>query len=211
MSHPYYPTTLDIPNYVPNQRSTLQLLVTAGVMMTCLMAACITTGTTFSKKTTSVSRFTWFCVSGILHLGFESYWLWHRHTLAGQSDLLAELWKEYAHGDSRYLSADELLLTLEVMTVFVWGPLCILTGWFILRGSNKQYFFQLVASLCHIFSCSLYFLMDLPQAVHCDPSPIYFYIYFIAFNSPWIIVPLMLVYQSYQHIDEAFKTKTKIQ
>lgn len=209
MSHPYYPTTLDISNYVPNQRSTLELLVTAGMLMTCLTGACVITANVFSKKTTSVGRFTWFCVSGILHLGFESYWLWHRHTLAGQSDVLAELWKEYAHGDSRYLSADELLLTLEVMTIvsintcgvkplteailtelgqFLWGPLCILTGWYILRGSDKQYFFQLVASLCHLFSCSLYFLMDLPQAVHCDPSPIYFYIYFIAFNSPWIIV-----------------------
>lgn len=30
--------------------------------------------------------------------------------------MFAELWKEYAHGDSRYLAADELLLTLELMT-----------------------------------------------------------------------------------------------
>lgn len=64
----------------------------------------------------------------------------------------------------------------------------MLTGWYILRGSAKQYFFQLVTSLCHLFSCSLYFIMDLPQATHCDPNPIYFYIYFIAFNMPWIMV-----------------------
>lgn len=117
MTHPYYPTSLDIPNYVPNERSTLELLVTAGVLMTGLMAALMLVATAFSKKTTSVARFTWFCVSGILHLGFESYWLLHRSTLAGQNDVLAELWKEYAHGDSRYLVSDELLLTLEVMTV----------------------------------------------------------------------------------------------
>lgn len=117
MTHPYYPTTLEIPNYVPNQRSTFELLVTAGGLMTGLIAACLITACKVSKKTTSVTRFTWFCVSAILHLGFESYWLRHRATLAGQSDVLAELWKEYAHGDSRYLAADELLLTLEVMTI----------------------------------------------------------------------------------------------
>lgn len=71
---------------------------------------------------------------------------------------------------------------------FIWGPLCLITCWYILNGSPKQYFFQLVASLCHLFSCSLYFIMDLPEATHCNPNPYYFYIYFVSFNLPWLIV-----------------------
>lgn len=63
-----------------------------------------------------------------------------------------------------------------------------MTSWYILNGSPKQYLFQLIASLCHLFSCSLYFIMDLPEAIHCDPNPYYFYIYFISFNMPWLIV-----------------------
>lgn len=212
-SHPYYPTTLDIPDYIPNERSTFQLLVIAGGLMTALITLCLVVSTVFSKRTTSSARFTWFAVCGIMHVGFEGYWLWNRSTIAGQNDMFAELWKEYAHGDSRYLAADELLLTLELMTAFIWGPLCLISGYHILRGSQKQYFFQLVASLCHLFSCSLYYIMDLPQATHCDPNPVYFWIYFISFNAPWILVPASLVYQSYQHISSALllqqKTKTQ--
>lgn len=114
VDHPYYPTDLQINNYVPNTRSTLQLLVIAGSVMTGLIATCMICT---HKSTTSTSRFTWFAICGAMHILFEGYWLLHRSTIAGQSDLFAELWKEYAHGDSRYLSADELLLTLELMTI----------------------------------------------------------------------------------------------
>ncbi|KAI8067371.1 Emopamil-binding protein [Thamnidium elegans] len=209
--HPYYPTDAEIPHYVPNDRSTTELLVIAGGIMTSLVGLCFIGSRTLSKKTSSVSRLTWFFISGILHVGFESYWLWYRASIAGRNDILAQLWKEYAHGDSRYLVADELLLTLEVMTIFIWGPLCLITCWYILNGSPKQYFFQLVASLCHLFSCSLYFIMDLPEATHCNPSPYYFYIYFISFNMPWLIVPFTLLCQSYQHITKSLMLKTKIQ
>lgn len=115
--HPYYPANLDMPHYIPNDRSTFELLVIAGSIMTGLVGLCFIGSRILSKKTTSVTRLTWFFISGILHVGFEAYWLWHRTSVAGRNDILAQLWKEYAHGDSRYLVADELLLTLEVMTI----------------------------------------------------------------------------------------------
>lgn len=114
--HPYYPISLSIPNYVPNVRSMVDLLVVAGGLMTGLIAFCLVIHRLFSTCKSSKFKFTWFTVCGIMHMGFEGYWLWNRSTIAGQNDLLAELWKEYAHGDSRYLAADELLLTLELMT-----------------------------------------------------------------------------------------------
>jgi cholestenol delta-isomerase len=113
VDHPYYPTDLQINNYVPNTRSTLRLLVIAGGIMTSLITLCLIST---RKSTTSNSRFTWFAICGAMHTMFEGYWLLHRSTIASQTDLFAELWKEYAHGDSRYLAADELLLTLELMT-----------------------------------------------------------------------------------------------
>jgi cholestenol delta-isomerase len=72
-----------------------------------------------SKHVTSTTRFTWFFINTLLHLGFEGYWLLNKEVLAGKNDLLAQLWKEYANGDSRYLAADELLLTLETMTIVI--------------------------------------------------------------------------------------------
>ncbi|KAI8367282.1 Emopamil-binding protein [Blakeslea trispora] len=194
-SHPYYPTTLDIPLYVPNTRSTFELLVAAGTIMTALLISSIVLFNT-SKKATSQARFSWFFANSFLHCGFELYWLINRKTIAGQSDLLAEMWKEYSHADSRYIAGDKLLLALETLTIFIWGPLCIASAYYILKGSQRQYTFQSLASMCHLFSCTIYYIVDLPEAINCDPSPIYFWVYFIGFNAPWILVPLYLISQS---------------
>ncbi|KAI8975504.1 Emopamil-binding protein, partial [Mycotypha africana] len=180
-THPYYPVDLIIPNYIPTQRTTLEILVAVGVIFTLLLSLCYYSVT---SETTSVKRFTWFTICGLLHLGFEGYWLYNKDSIAIKTDLLGEMWKEYARGDSRYMVADELL--------FIWGPLCCISAYYIWRGSPKQYIFQMVASLCHLFSCSLYYIMDLPNAPNCDPQALTFWIYFVAFNAPWIIVRYLL-------------------
>jgi cholestenol delta-isomerase len=123
MEHPYYPRTLQLPDYVANQRSTPELLVSAGALFTGLILFCVVLSR-FGGKTTSVPRLTWFLVCGIMHIGFEGYWLYYRDTISARSDLLAEMWKEYAHGDSRYLAADDLLLTLEIMTAVKYSYFC---------------------------------------------------------------------------------------
>lgn len=57
------------------------------------------------------------------------------------------------------------------------------------KQSPQQYLWQLMASMAHLFSTVLYFVMDWPQGFpNCDPHPLYFWIYFVAFNSPWLIV-----------------------
>lgn len=117
-SHPYAPSSLNIPHYVPNEKSTVELLFIAGGIMTALVGMSYAISRSWlSKNTTSTARFTWFAICGLMHCGFEGYWLSNRATLAGQNDIFAQLWKEYAHGDSRYLANDELLLTLEIMTI----------------------------------------------------------------------------------------------
>lgn len=116
-SHPYYPTNLNIPHYIPNDRSTVELLVVVGGVFSLLTLLSIVSCRFLSKNVTSTTRFTWFFINSLLHFGFEGYWLLNKEVLAGKNDLLAQLWKEYANGDSRYLAADELLLTLETMTI----------------------------------------------------------------------------------------------
>lgn len=42
--------------------------------------------------------------------------------------------------------------------------------------------------MAHLFSCTLYFVLDFPTGFeNCDPHPLYFWVYFVAFNSPWIL------------------------
>ena len=116
--HPYYPRTLRLINYVPNQIPMQTLLIIVGSSMGLLMTCSFILARTQTKNPNSNAlRFTWFILCGVLHCGFEAYWIYHHKTIAERSDLLAELWKEYSHGDSRYLCSDPLLLSLETITV----------------------------------------------------------------------------------------------
>ncbi|KAI9492993.1 Emopamil binding protein-domain-containing protein [Zychaea mexicana] len=208
--HPYYPQTLRINHYIPNRIPMESLLLTVGSVMALLiitsfvLAAARKSSKTNKNKKGEALRFTWFVLCIFLHCGFEAYWVYHHKTIAGQSDLLAELWKEYAHGDSRYLSSDPVLLALETITVFVWGPLCCLAARAIWMDDSKQYLWQLLASMAHLFSTTLYFVMDLPTGfASCNPHPLYFWVYFVSFNSPWFIVPAILLVQSFKTISSS--------
>lgn len=114
-SHPYYPRHLILTDYEPNQRSMLYLLKVVGGLL-----GSIALGTLYAasrKNRPGAFYFVWFMICGLLHCCFESYWLWHHNDITSRTDLFAELWKEYAHGDSRYLTSDPLVMTLETITV----------------------------------------------------------------------------------------------
>ncbi|KAI9253818.1 Emopamil binding protein-domain-containing protein [Phascolomyces articulosus] len=204
--HPYYPRTLNLAHYVPNHIPMGTLLIIVGSTMGLITTASFVLAKYKTEKPSSALRFTWFILCSFLHCGFEAYWIYNHKTIAGQSDLLAELWKEYAHGDSRYLASDPVLLALETITVCIWGPLCFLAAQAIWNNHPRQYLWQLVASMAHLFSTTLYFVMDLPTGfASCDPHPLYFWIYFVMFNSPWFIVPAILLIQSSNTISSALK------
>ncbi|CAO3645109.1 unnamed protein product [Cunninghamella blakesleeana] len=197
--HPYYPTKLELPNYQPNKYSMVSLLSIVGTIFSFILLFTIIIVKKYQPNrqkriipfSTILFNFSWFIICGILHCGFEAYWIYYRHQVVSRSDILAELWKEYAKGDSRYMSCDPLLLTLETITVFIWGPLCFKAAYDWFYNRPQYHLYQLIVSVGHLFSCSLYFIMDTYEGfLNCDPHPIYFWIYFVGFNSPWIILPL---------------------
>lgn len=47
----------------------------------------------------------------------KGYFLYNHAALAGSQDLFAQLWKEYALSDSRYLTSDPFMLCVEAITV----------------------------------------------------------------------------------------------
>ncbi|SAM04987.1 hypothetical protein [Absidia glauca] len=197
-SHPYYPRHLILTDYEPNQRSMLYLLMVVGGLL-----GSIALGSWYAasrKNRPGALYFVWFMICGLLHCCFESYWLWHHTDITSRTDLFAELWKEYAHGDSRYLTSDPLVITLETITVFVWGPLCFLSAWAWWQNWASHLLYQLVASVGHLFSCSLYFILDFPDFANCDPHAFYFWIYFVAFNAPWILVPGTVIFRNGRRI-----------
>ncbi|KAI8341432.1 putative EBP domain protein [Chlamydoabsidia padenii] len=208
-SHPYYPQHLILEHYEPNQRSMLYLLLVVGGILGSISVGSVYMASRLNRP--GSFYFGWFIICGLLHCCFESYWLWYHDDLLFRTDLFAELWKEYAHGDSRYLTSDPLVMTLETITVFIWGPLCFLSAWTWWKGSRGHLLYQLLASVGHLFSCSLYFILDMPDFINCDPHPFYFWIYFVAFNTPWIIIPCLLIYRNSRLILLSLDTTKKAQ
>lgn len=52
-----------------------------------------------------------------LHAFFEGYFVLYHSSLAGSQSLFAQLWKEYALSDSRYMTSDPFMLCIETITV----------------------------------------------------------------------------------------------
>lgn len=46
----------------------------------------------------------------------EGYFVMNHASLAGRQDLFAQLWKEYGLSDSRYLTSDPFMISVEMMT-----------------------------------------------------------------------------------------------
>src|SRR5579859_5463119 len=54
--------------------------------------------------------------AGTIHVFFEGYFAYNHTRMAPATDLLGQMWKEYAYSDSRYLTSDPLVLCMETIT-----------------------------------------------------------------------------------------------
>jgi len=131
---------------------------------------------------------------GTLHCFFEGYFVSYSTTFGSKQDLFAQLWKEYALSDSRYISGDPIVRCAETITVLVWGPLSFLTAVLIANGSPFRHPFQLIVSVGHLYGDVLYLstsLVDLHvrYVSYSRPEPYYFWFYFMFMNLIWVFVP----------------------
>jgi cholestenol delta-isomerase len=207
--HPYYPTTLSLPTYTPPTLSLTTLLATALILATALVLLTWTLTVHLSPPHLPAARkasATWFLASGLLHLHFESHYLRYRRTLPARTDLLSQLWKEYALSDSRYLLPDghAFVAGIESLTVAVVGPLCLLAFWSSVRDAPHRDPVRLLVCCLHAFCCALYFVTEMLEGgKHCRPEPRYYWGYFVACNLPWIIVPGVLGWRAFARLKKA--------
>jgi len=197
MPHPYHPTTLSIPNYVP-PRPTIEILSqffvwVVGILVASWWVISRKKGHTFSKKL----MFVWFVACGCIHCVLEGYFVVNHREVAGQSTLLADCWKEYSYSDSRYMSGDPFILAIESITTLTWGPLSLLSAYFIYHKHPAEYIFAFLVSTGHLYGAVLYYFSALAEgAPHCSPDPISFWLYFVGFNAPWIFAPIAIMWSS---------------
>ncbi|PSR83642.1 Emopamil binding protein-domain-containing protein [Coniella lustricola] len=238
-SHPYFPRDAAIPNYAPNISTTNELLVRFAAVWGCgLLASLVLLGRVCPRLSRSDKAvFLWFILCGSLHCFFEGYFVRNHKTLASSQGLLAQLWKEYALSDSRYLTSDPFVLCVEAITVVsclgtlqviytytclvfseprnttrvqthwttnsfplsttmqtVWGPLSFATALSVARTGPWRHPLQIIVSVAHLYGVALYYSTCYAQeqlngVAYSRPEFQYYWVYYVGFNAPWVIVP----------------------
>ncbi|KAH7160003.1 Emopamil binding protein-domain-containing protein [Dactylonectria estremocensis] len=211
LGHPYYPLNMQIPGFVPNDTSVVRLLPVFGGVIAAVVGSVLVQTAKSKVPLRRVDHFAaaWFALCGFLHVAFEGYYLYYRNQLPGMSTTFAQLWKEYALSDSRYLTNDAFTISVETITAIAWGPLSWLTVRGILANSRSRHVTQLVVCVAHLYGVALYYLTNwmegqLYGVAYSRPEFLYYWVYYIGFNMPWAIVPVVLLWDSWQQVMRAF-------
>ncbi|KAF4457630.1 putative emopamil-binding protein (phenylalkylamine Ca2+ antagonist binding protein) [Fusarium austroafricanum] len=211
VAHPYFPVDAVIPGYTPNSTPVVELISTFGAIVGAVVGVTIWQTTRPPKPIRLIDQFAaaWFALCGFLHIFFEGYYLLYRHQLPSMSSLFAQLWKEYTLSDSRYLTHDIFTVTIETITCFVWGPLSFLVVAGILKNWHSRHVVQIIVCIAHVYSVSLYYLTNWNESrvhgvAYSRPETLYFWVYYVGFNIPWAIVPLVLLRDSWLQVVKAF-------
>ncbi|ESO95822.1 hypothetical protein LOTGIDRAFT_188540 [Lottia gigantea] len=217
VKHPYYPQDIALPHYVPNDKELSVLLGgmfgSVGLFMVFTWFFSGRSKTKFS--TTERLILCWFMMCGLIHTFLEGYFSLFHATIAGEMTFLAQVWKEYSKGDSRYLTSDTFVLCMESITAAIDGPLSFLALVAYFRQSSYRYILQLIVSICQLYGDVLYFMTEIKEGFsHGDHGhPLYFWFYFLFMNLIWIVVPICLIFHASSHLadsqskaDQSFKT-----
>ncbi|XP_074991047.1 3-beta-hydroxysteroid-Delta(8),Delta(7)-isomerase isoform X3 [Calonectris borealis] len=153
-AHPYWPRSLPLPGYVASARPGWQCAGAVAAAGAGLLALGWVLGGTGGGARGGASRsparrlaLGWFLMCAGVHGILEGYFSLRHRELPAASGLLADVWKEYAKADSRYMTSDDFTVAMETVTAWAWGPLSFLTFLAFLRRHPTRYVLQLLVSL----------------------------------------------------------------
>ncbi|KAG5961957.1 hypothetical protein E4U57_007362 [Claviceps arundinis] len=106
--HPYHPPTASIPSYRANETPLPRVLITFAAMVGAVTGLAYCQTSRLRLRAVDKWAAMWFALC---------YFLLHRATIPQQQTLFAQLWKEYALSDSRYLTLDVFTVCIEFITV----------------------------------------------------------------------------------------------
>ncbi|XP_022980063.1 probable 3-beta-hydroxysteroid-Delta(8),Delta(7)-isomerase [Cucurbita maxima] len=212
--HPYAPTDLELPGYVP---ISLPLTTILGVYLLSSLFITLLLWTLSGRlpKKTKIERLLmcWWIFTGLTHIVLEGYFVFSPEFYK-DSSYLAEVWKEYSKGDSRYAARESAIVSLEGLTAVLEGPACILAVYAIATDKSYSYILQFAISLGQLYGTFMYYITALLDGDNFSSSPIYYYLYYVLLNSFWILIPSLIAIRCWKKICIAMSSeshkKTKV-
>ncbi|XP_029282950.1 emopamil-binding protein-like [Cottoperca gobio] len=143
----------------------------------------------------------WLFYDVIVHLTLEGPFVYMSlvGTVETSDGLLAELWKEYGKADRRWLISDPTIVSIEILTVVLGSLLALLLIHAVLKDKYYRHFLQVALSVCELYGGWMTFCPDwLAGSPHLDTSSwLYLWVYLVFFNGLWVLVPSVLLVQSW--------------
>ncbi|OVA01973.1 Emopamil-binding [Macleaya cordata] len=127
-SHPYVPTDLHLPDFVPGFLSQSTILGVFGTS-SLLVVSIIWIISGRCAKISKIDRLLmcWWAFTGLTHIVLEGYFAFSPEFYKEKTACyLAEVWKEYSKGDSRYAGRDAGVVAVEGITAVLEGPASLL-------------------------------------------------------------------------------------
>ncbi|KAI7983168.1 putative 3-beta-hydroxysteroid-Delta(8),Delta(7)-isomerase [Camellia lanceoleosa] len=150
----------------------------------------------------------WFIFTGLTHIIFEGYFVFSPQFYKDETGFfIAEVWKEYSKGDSRYALRESNVVSIEIITVSLVGPACLLALFAIATRKSYSYILQLVISMAHLYGLVVYYLTSYLDGDKFAESLYYYYAYFVIANAAWFVIPCLIVVRCWNKICGACKAQ----
>ncbi|XP_054752120.1 3-beta-hydroxysteroid-Delta(8),Delta(7)-isomerase-like [Lytechinus pictus] len=208
-NHPFNPPSLFVKDYIPNSMTTGTILsIALPGFAIILITVWLMTAKDFHGRPIPVGQramLAWFGLCGMIHCILEGYFSVFYQTIPSKTDFLGQIWKEYGKGDSRYVIGDNCTVCVESVTAWLEGPACFLIILAYLRRSPSRYLLQLLVSTGQLYGTIIFFMTEYRDGLaHCKyGDPLYFWVYFISFNVPWVIIPIINIIHCFGHLSAA--------
>ncbi|XP_069745820.1 emopamil-binding protein-like [Narcine bancroftii] len=134
-------------------------------------------------------------------------------TVAQSDNILAFLWQEYGKADARWLSSDPIIVSIEILTVVLGGFLALLLIYAIVKDKYYRHFVQITLCVCELYGGWMTFCPDwLIGSPNLNTSNwLYLWVYLAFFNVVWLVIPGLLLWQSWLSLKEMLQNKINVE
>ncbi|KAL8703234.1 MAG: hypothetical protein Q9201_003567 [Fulgogasparrea decipioides] len=127
----------------------------------------------------------------------------------------ALLWQEYSRADARWANTDTTIISIELLTVFIAGPLALYICYLLQQPSksgegnaaNQKWFWMTVLATGEIYGGFMTFAPELMTGnSHLDTGNwMYLWLYLVIFNGLWVVVPGWVLWIAHGEMRDAFQ------
>ena len=153
----------------------------------------------------------WYAIDAMTHLTIElAYVVLALTGTAEKTDsFMGWLWREYSRADARWAVRDANVISLEILTVFI-GILCLFQIKGVLCRKAWRHPLQMIICTAELYGGWMTFC---PEWVDGSPNlngqdPTLFWIYLVFMNGLWVVVPALLLYDSFVRLTFAVNSST---